>query len=178
MDWQATLKTLAPTVLSAALGPLGGIAISAIGSVLGVSDATQEKVAQAITSAQMTPEQVGQLRDLELKYKQQEQELGFKYADLEFKREALVVEDRKDARNMQIATHSKMPAVLTILVTAGFFGVLSWLLMHPELKSNETMLVLIGQLSTVWASCIAFYVSTTYSSARKDQLLANAPPPK
>ena len=79
---------------------------------------------------------------------------------------------------MQIATHSKMPAILTILVTIGFFGVLGTLLAKPELKANEIVLVMVGQLSAVWGACVAFYVSTTYSSANKNQLLAQSAPPK
>lgn len=37
---------------------------------------------------------------------------------------ALAVENRKDARAMQVATRSAVPAVLAVLITAGFFGVL------------------------------------------------------
>ena len=46
MDWTKTLQALAPTVASAILGPLGGIAVSAIGNILGVSDATQAEIAE------------------------------------------------------------------------------------------------------------------------------------
>ena len=36
------LKTIAPTLASALLGPLGGVAVAAIGNVLGMSDATTD----------------------------------------------------------------------------------------------------------------------------------------
>jgi hypothetical protein len=50
--------------------------------------------------------------------------------------------------------------------------------MKPDLKANEIVLVMVGQLSAVWGACVAFYVSTTYSSANKNQLLANSAPAK
>jgi len=178
MNWTDILKTLAPTVASAVLGPLGGAAVSAIGAALGIDEPTQDKISKAFTQGQLTPEAVERIKTLELDYQNQEKERGFKYADLEYKREELVVKDRSDARAAQVATHSKMPAVLTILVTIGFFGVLITLLLMPELKANEIVLVMVGQLSAVWGACVAFYVSTTYQSANKNQLLANSQPVK
>ena len=165
MDWQAMLKTLAPTLASAVLGPLGGIAVAAIGSAIGVDAPTQDKIAKAFTAGQLTPEAIERLKTLELDYQNQEKERGFKYADLAFK-------DVDSARQMQIATNSKMPAVLTVLVTLGFFGVLSLLFFHPELKGNEIVMVMVGQLSAVWAGCVAFYTGTTFSSGNKNALLA------
>jgi hypothetical protein len=178
MNWIEILKTLAPTVASAALGPLGGLAVSAIGSALGMDAPTQEKISKAFTTGQLTPEALEKIRTLELDYQNQEKERGFKYAELEFKQNELIGKDRDSARAMQIATHSRMPAILTILVTIGFFGVLTALLTMPELKANEIVLVMVGQLSAVWGACVAFYVSTTYSSANKNQLLANSQPVK
>lgn len=178
MDWLSTLKRLAPTVASAFLGPLGGVAVSAVGELLGIPDATQEAIANALQTGQLTPEQITSLKQLEMQYQDNEKERGFKYAELEFKTNELVVKDRTSARDMQVATHSKMPAVITIMVTLGFFGVLTSLLMNSEYRANEVVLVMVGQLSAVWGACVAFYVSTTYSSANKNQLLANSLPPK
>jgi len=73
---------------------------------------------------------------------------------------------------MQVATQSKMPAILTVLVTVGFFGTLALLFFRPELKGNEIVMVMVGQLSAVWAGCVTFYTGTTFSSASKNQLLA------
>lgn len=178
MNWLDTLKTLAPTVATALGGPLAGAAVSAIGSVLGISEPTQDKISKAFADGQLTAETLGEIRKLELQYQNEEKERGFKYAELEYKTDELIAKDRDSARQMQIATHSKMPAILTILVTIGFFSVLGALLAMPELKANEIVLVMVGQLSAVWGACVAFYVSTTYSSANKNQLLANSQPVK
>ena len=165
MNWLDTLKSLAPTVATALGGPLAGAAVTALGSILGVPDATQDKIANMFKDGQLTAEHLADIRRLELQYQNEEKERGFKYAELSFK-------DTDSARNMQIATHSKMPAVLTIMVTMGFFFVLSQLFFHPELKGNEIVLMMVGQLSAVWASSMAFYLGTTYSSAGKTALLA------
>lgn len=165
MNWQDVLKTVAPTVASALLGPMGGIAVAAIGSAIGIDAPTQDKIAKAFSAGQLTPEALEKIKLLELDYQNQEKERGFKYAELAFK-------DVDSARQMQIATHSKMPAVLTVLVTIGFFGILSMLFFHPDLKGNEIVMVMVGQLSAVWAGCVAFYTGTTYGSANKNAMLA------
>lgn len=167
MDWKTVLTTIAPTVLSATLGPAGAMAVEAIGKIIGIDAPTQDKIAKALTAGQLTPDQIYQLKTLELQYQNDERERGFKYAELEFK-------NQDSARQMQIATHSKMPAVLTVMVTIGFFGTLTLLFFNPELKSNDIMLIMVGQLSAVWAGCVAFYTGTTYQSANKNAALSNA----
>ena len=116
MNWLDTLKSLAPTVATAVLGPLGGVAVSAIGELLGVSEATQDKIAEVIKTGQMTPEQITGLKKLELEYQNNEKERGFKYAELEFK-------DRDSARQANVAggTQNKLfwLSMLLLTVTLG-----------------------------------------------------------
>ena len=163
--WLETLKSLAPTVATALGGPLAGAAVSALGSILGVEQPTQDSIARLFKDGQLSQDHLAQIRKLELDYQNQEKERGFKYAELEFK-------NQDSARQMQIATHSKMPAILTILVTIGFFGILTLLFFHPELKGSEIVMVMVGQLSAVWAGCVSFYTGTTFGSANKNALLA------
>ncbi len=165
MNWLDTLKALAPTVATALGGPLAGAAVSALGSILGVEQPTQDSIARLFKDGQLSQEHLAEIRKLELDYQNQEKERGFKFAELEFK-------NQDSARQMQISTHSKMPAVLTVLVTLGFFGILSLLFLHPELKGNEIVMVMVGQLSAVWAGCVSFYTGTTFGSANKNALLA------
>ena len=165
------LLKIAPTVASALLGPMGGIAVAGLGKIFGIDGATTKDITKMITEGQVTPDQLAQIKMLELKLKGEEDERGFKYSELEFK-------DKDSARQMQMATHSKMPAVLTILVTVGFFGILGLLFFHPELKGNEIVMLMVGQLSAVWAACVSFYVGTTYGSANKNAMLANSTPSK
>jgi len=177
-DFLKTVASLAPTVAAALGGPLAGAAVSALGSVLGMSEPTQESIAKAFADGQIKPEDMVKIKQLELEFKTHESDMGYKYADLEFKKEELVAKDRIDARATQVAVHSKMPATLTIMVTLGFFGTLIALLVMPKLNDNQIVLVMVGQLSAVWGACVAFYVSTTFSSGSKNAMLANSVPVK
>lgn len=169
MDWLATLKSLAPTVASALLGPLGGVAVGAIGSLLGVSDATQDKIANAIQTGQMTPEQIGKLKELELEYQNNEKERGFKYAELAFK-------DRDSAREMQKTTRSSIPAVLSVVITLGFLGLLTGLMTgYLKADDNQAMLLMLGALGVAFGQVINFWLGSTAESSRKTELIAQSP---
>lgn len=165
------LKALAPTLESAVLGPLGGVAVAAIGKVLGIDNATTESVSKAFQDGKITPEQLAELKKLELQYQNEEKERGFKYSELEFK-------DHDSARQMQISTHSTTPAILTYMITCGFFGVLGWMLYDPNVVNSPPLLIMLGSLGTAWTAACAFWFGTTYGSGRKDVMLAQSAPIK
>lgn len=175
-DWIKAIFSVAPTVATALGTPLAGAAISAIGNVLGMSEPTSDKIAKAFAEGQIKPEDMVKIKQLEIEFKTHESEMGLKYAELAVKQDEVIAGDRKDARAMQVATHSKMPALLTGFVTLGFFVILGYMLTHPEFKSNDIMVYMIGQIATVWSACVAFYVSTTYNSANKNKMLAEMAP--
>jgi hypothetical protein len=170
-DWQQLLKTVAPVLGTALGGPLGGAAASFIADKLGIQGKTIEAVTEVLNAGKMTPEQISQIKLAEL-------DMQKFLKDHEIKLEQLANDNQKSARELQIATHSRMPAILTCLVTVGFFGILILLIYKPEFKSNEVVLIMIGQLSVAWAGCIAFYTGTTYGSANKNAMLANSAPAK
>lgn len=169
MDWMDTLKNLAPTVATAFLGPLGGIAVSAVGNLLGVSDATQTKIAEAISSGQLTPEQVSKLKELELQYQNEEKERGFKYAELAFK-------DVDSARNMAVQTHSLTPTFLTwivVLLCLVFEGTLMFSNTPPGADPIIVGRVL-GTLDSALIMVLSFWFGSTSGSSRKTELLAQS----
>jgi hypothetical protein len=169
MSWQDTIKTLAPTVATALLGPMGGAAISAIGTMLGIDSPTQDKIASAIESGKLTPDQVAELKKLEMQYINDEKERGFKYSELEFK-------DTQGAREMQIATHSYVPPILAMTVTVGFFAILIGMLLNSQYKPTEPLLVMLGSLGTAWTMIVGFYFGSSHGSQKKDALLAESTP--
>lgn len=166
MDWTAILKSVAPTVATALLGPLGGVAVSALGNVLGVSEATQEKIGQAIKDSNLTPEQITALKELDAKYKAEEQERGFRYADLVFK-------DTASARDMQVQVKSVMPPLLASMVTVGFFSILGFMLLNSRYTPTEPLLIMLGSLGTAWTGIIGFYFGSSASSRAKDETIAS-----
>lgn len=168
MDWMQTLKQLAPTVASAFLGPLGGVAVAAVGNLLGVSDATQDKIAQAIQAGQLTPEQLGQLKELELRFQAEERERGFRYSELAFK-------DRDSARkaNVEGGTNRLLFAmsVVLLIITLGsevyvlFNGV-------PEGAPEIIIGRVLGLMDSVALMVLAYHYGSSSGSAIKSQMLA------
>ena len=175
MDFAALIKTVAPwigTAIAGPAGPLVGMAAAAAASALGASDKTADGVRAALSGA--TPEQLLALKQADNDFAARMQQLGF--ANLEAL-EATAAADRKDARAMQVATRSPVPAILSIVITVGFFGILvglmrGWL----TVDDSQALLIMLGALGTAWGSVVAYWFGTTHDSGRKTDLLAQAPP--
>lgn len=159
MDW---LKQIAPTVASALGGPLAGMAVSAISKAIGVDE---KEVGDLISNNKLTADQIAQIKVAEIELKKQEQELGLNF-------EKLAVEDRNSARQMQIATRSIVPPVLAGTITLGFFGILILLLLGKVEGDNNTILIMLGSLSTAWTGIVAYYFGSSAGSQAKTDLLA------
>ena len=95
------LKSVAPTLATAVAGPLGGAAVSAIASKLGVSDSV-ESVAKAIAG---DPAAAAKLQELELEFYKTEQ------ANLTSRHEADMKSDSWLSKNIR-------PMVLIFLLVA------------------------------------------------------------
>lgn len=176
--WDSALnvvKTLAPTIATALGGPLAGGAVAALESVFGISpapqstiDDRQDQLAQAISGA--TPEQLAAVRKADQDYSLAMANAGFK--DVETLA-ALAVQDRSNARAMQISTKSIVAPSLAVFVTVGFFTILGFM-MFTELPkaAHDALMLLLGSLSTAWAAIIAYYFGSSAGSDRKTELMA------
>ena len=167
MDWQSLIKQVAPTVATALLGPMGGVAIGALGNVLGVSEPTQEKIAAAIQQGQMTPEQVTALKELELKFKAEEAERGFRYAELAYK-------DTADARSLAASTHAITPAILTWVVVVLCLGLEGSMIFGFTPKGLDDIVLgrVMGTLDSALMLVLGFWFGSSHGSQNKDALLA------
>ena len=168
MDW---LKTIAPMIGTALGGPLGGAAASFIAKKLGIEDETVEAVTEVLNSGKMTSDQIASIKLAEIEFekfcKQNSIDLEKVHAD-----------DRKSARDMQVATRSNMPAILTFLITIGFFGVLTAMFRFPDIKESAPLMIMLGSLGTAWTGACAYWFGTTNGSQSKTTLLANSVPAK
>jgi hypothetical protein len=171
MNWLDTVRKIAPTVASVLGGPAAGMAVSALGSILGVAEPTQDKIATMIEDAQLTADHLAEIRKLELQYQNDEKERGFKY-------EELATDDRKSARDMQMATHSVWPGILSAITTLAVLGVIAARMMGQSLPNDPTTVQLIGSLTTGWGMALAYWFGTTRSSSEKNAYLANSAPAK
>jgi hypothetical protein len=171
MDFLSIIKTVAPWIGTALGGPLGGMAVEAAANALGLKDKTTDALKQALSGT--TPEQMLALKKADQDFALQMQALGF--ADTE-KLAALAVENTKDARAMQIAVRSSVPALLAVLITVGFFGILIGML-YGSLKAtdNQALLILLGALGAAWGNVVNYFFGSSADSGRKTELLAQAP---
>lgn len=157
-------KKMLPMLGTALGGPLGGLAVEAIGSALGISDATEDKVKQALAGA--TAADMLALKKAEQEFTLKMQELGFKNAA---ELEAIAAGDRNSARAREMAVRDKTPSALAFVVTIGFFSVLGYLIAYGVPKEGgEALLVMLGSLGTAWTGIIAYYFGSSAGSARKD----------
>lgn len=163
---KGVLGLVAPTIGAAIGGPLGGIAGRELASALGLTpDTPEEGVAAAVAGA--TPEQLAVIRQADYAFQAKMRELDI---DLEKVHQA----DRASARQREIATGDRTPMALAFLVTAGFFGVLAYLLVNgvPQ-HGGEALLVMLGSLGTAWTAIVSYYYGSSVGSKAKTAELAS-----
>lgn len=159
MEW---LKQIAPTIATAMGGPLMGMAVSAVSKAIGVEP---DKVQDIISSGKLTSEQIAQIKIAEIELKRQENELGLNF-------ESLAVDDRKSAREMQVATRSWVPPLLAASVTIGFFAILGGMMFgRMSVADNTALTMMLGSLGTAWTGIIAYYFGSSAGSQAKTELL-------
>lgn len=165
------LKTVLPWIGAAATGGVPaiiGMAAKTVGEAIGGDvKSTAKDIAAAVSGA--TPEQILALKQADNDFAEKMQAMGFQN---EQELERIAAGDRASARAREIATNDKTPAVLSGVVTVGFFGVLLYMLMYgtPE-KGGEALLVMLGSLGTAWSGIIAYYYGSSAGSARKTELM-------
>lgn len=160
------LGQLAPTIATAIGGPVAGMAVKALAGALGLSqDASSDDVQTALINA--TPEQLAAVKKIDADFKVQMKEL-----DIDLER--IAAGDRDSARNMQMQTNDWIPRAMAILVTFGFFGILTWLLTKGVPPTgSETLIYMLGALGTAWTGIVQFYFgSSAGSKAKTDALVA------
>jgi len=176
-DWKSVGGVIADA--APALGTLiGGPAGGAIGGVIAATLGTKNDPDSVIRELQNNPDAILKLKQLELDQQVKLQELAItaeqnrlaaNTAEAQF-----IVDNNKDARAMQVSAHSRVPAILAILVTFGFFGILSMMLggfWNP--KDNNALLIMLGSLGTSWGAVVNFYFGSSAGSDRKTELLLN-----
>ena len=162
MSW---LEQIAPGIATALGGPLAGLAVTALSKALGCDE---KEVQNTIDSAKLSADQLAAIKQAELQLQTQAQQLGLDF-------EKLATDDRKSARDLQAATKSIVPPLLAMLVTTGFFGILTALMLGYAQKSDELMIML-GSLGTAWTGIIGFYFGSSSGSQEKDKMLYHSTP--
>lgn len=161
MDWSDVGKKIISVGAPLLGGSLGDPAGAAIGKVVasqfGLTEASPNKVIEAITA---DPEARLKLTELEFRHSERLIELENEYFKLQ-------TEDVQQARN--IHQHHWMPSAITMVVCAMFGAIVGSLFMWAIPEGNKDIVVyMAGQVSGMMASCVVYWVGSTRASANKD----------
>jgi len=144
------LKSLAPTIASAAGGPMAGMAVKMAAQKLGVPDATANEIEDII---EREPEKAVLLKEADTEFKDRIKEMEI---DLEsFKSE---LEDRQHAR--ETFKNDWTPKVFGILALLLYGAYVLTVTIMPHDQNDETIISLVlGQLSGILGTMAAFWFS-------------------
>lgn len=169
MDW---LKTVAPMIGTALGGPLGGAAASFLADKLGLKESTVQAVTEALTSGQLSAEQITAVKIAEIEF---QKFLESNKIDLA----KISAQNTQGARDMQIAVRSIIPGTLAIVITLGYLGILIGMMLGTlKVTDNQALLILVGALATGFGTVLNFFLGSSHSSQSKDAMLANSSPIK
>jgi hypothetical protein len=149
-------------------GPLGGAAAAFIADKLGLDNKTLESVSEVLNSGKMSPEQISAIKLAEIDFQKFLEQNKIDLAKLD-------MENTKSARDMQIGTKSMTPSIMSYLITAGFFGILGYM-MSNDYQASEPLLVMLGSLGTAWVAVVNFWFGSSHGSQNKDFLLQKSSP--
>jgi hypothetical protein len=175
MDWKALGEQAAKIglpLLGAVLPIPGGAAIgTALASALGASSADPQDILTALSAS----------ADTQLKAKQFEETHQETMLQIQLKYEtdqyAAEVSDRVNARAMQVSTRSFTVPILGYMITAGFFGILTFMLKYEvPAGSKDVLNIMLGSLGTAWLCVVNFNFGSSRGSQSKDVLLAQSTP--
>ena len=154
-DWKKTLATVAPTVATALGGPMAGVAVKLATDALGI-EPDQKALEQAVLSGD--PNILLKLKEAENSFVLEMEKLG--------------VQNVQNAREHQQKTKSPIPAILSIVTVAGFFGLLAGAAMGElNLTGSDVMMLLLGVLARETASVYNYWLGSSRGSQDKTELL-------
>ena len=142
------LKSLAPTIASAAGGPMAGMAVKMAAEKLGVPDATANEIEDLI---ERQPEKAVLL-------KQADKDFAHRLKEMEINLESFKVEfdDRKDASAKFSGDITPKVCCILALVLYGAYVMTVTILTHDQ--NDETIISLVlGQLSGILGTYAAFF---------------------
>lgn len=180
MSFSSFAKKAAPWITTAVglavpgAAPFANIASKLLSTGLGKTITPDpSSISNAITEAMASPEQLATLKQIDDQFALQMKTLDIQSVD---DLEKVAADDRASARNMQIQTKSRLPGILAILITLGFFGLLALAVFHPMPSSSQkTLDIMTGTLGTAWVMVVTYYFGSSAGSDRKTELLAEAP---
>ena len=152
---KAILKNIvgavAPTLGTAIVGPMGGMAANILADVLGVPN-DQKSIEKAIQNA--TPEQMLELKKAEQQFEVQMKELDVDVFELE-------TADKQHARGM--FSKDWTARIIGVATIAGFLGYIFLVTLQPPEQNSEALINLVlGYLGGLASAIISFYFGASH----------------
>lgn len=177
LNWLRKGFPFIAAIAGATGGPLIGSLANMAGKALGV-DVTPETLPKVLAEAAMSEEGRLKLAELETNAKAAADQLGFKTA-VELAQIDAADRDSARKRETDMAKTGLRDWAVPILagfITAGFFLMLWIVMIHGCKPGTETLCnVMLGALCTAWLAVVMYYFGSSAGSARKTELLSQAP---
>jgi hypothetical protein len=168
--WLSFVEKLAPTIAQAIPIPGVGLAVSFIEQAMGWTG--DNKPADPVAALQKAVESNSLTTDQIIALKNQDVEFQKFLKQKEIDLEQLQLQDVEGARQMQTARPSPVPAILSIIITLGFLGLLSAMLAGVDVTDNQAFLILIGALGSGFTQVLNFWLGSTRHSQNTASLNA------
>lgn len=164
LSLKGILSTIAPTMAGLLPGPLGGMAKSAITSLLGMKpEASETEIEKVLATANP---------DILLKLKQLDSDFQVKLAELDIDIEKLMASDRADARSREVSLKDKTPRILAAAVIGGYMILQFFVLRGTIPPANHDIVVRsLSILEAAVVMVLAYYFGSSAGSARKDNTI-------
>ena len=163
MDIFGILGSIAPTLGKAISGDMGGAVNEAL-KAFGIQSGNKDDLEKALKAA--TPEQLAELKKLDLDYQK-------RLAELDIDLEKIYAEDKASARNMYIQTKDRLVPVLASLLILGAFlitGALFYVQIPPENK--DTLFMVLGIVIGYTGNVVTFYFGSSNGSQKKNEIIS------
>lgn len=184
-DIASFISSVAPTLGTMLLGPLGGTAVTAICGALGLpASAGTDDITKVVQSGALTPDMITALRAADQKHAEILGQQGVDLVKINASHEEALAatdeEDRASARSREISVKDNTPRNLTYLYTVGLFAVIAAEfglgISHIEIEPliHSTLDTLLGVLVTICIGAKEYYLGTSSGDAHKTELLAKS----
>lgn len=187
MDFKDIIKQLAPIAGTLIGGPLGGMAVKAIGDAIGMEAPTQERIVEAIKGGSLSSEQVAAIRDADNALKIRLKELELDHEKIEQDTERAYLADTQDARKSNVGDRGVYWLGISVLVTfavvmvACLYGCYQILTDGLKVKDIGIVAAVFGFLGTVVGyvaanaqQVVSYFFGSSRGSQQKSDAMAEA----
>ncbi|APW38953.1 hypothetical protein RD110_18530 [Rhodoferax koreense] len=155
-DWRTFVGSLAPVLGAALGGPMAGAAVKVLASaMLGTENASEADVASALTSGQLTGEQIVAIKTAEQQFALQMRTLEIDVLKINQAADDAQLRDVQDARARQIATKDFMPQVIFFVLLALFAAEVAMFYFGKMPSDEYTRALLTRAFGTVEGGMVA-----------------------